>query len=161
MKQRLALGIALLGRPKLLLLDEPTNGLDPASTFKLRKLLEMQKQKGVSMLVTSHVLGDLEKICDRFLFIKGGKIIRSVSKKEIKNHFHSYAFEVSDPIQAKVILTPYLRRQTGTYFEADFPDTDTFEAILKELVKKAGIKDIYRIESDLEALYKEVYGDNL
>lgn len=160
MKQRLALGLALLGNPKLLLLDEPTNGLDPESTFKLRKLLEAQKEKGVSMLVTSHVLGDLEKICDRFLFIKDGQIIRSVSKDEIKDHFHAYAFEVDEAKAAHEILKPYIRKELGTYFEADFPDKETLGMVLKELTQKIKVKDVYRIESDLEALYKQIYGEN-
>jgi len=115
MKQRLAIGLALLGNPRLLLLDEPTNGLDPESTFKLRNLLEKQKQKGVSMLVTSHVLGDLEKICDRFLFIRDGKIIRSVSKNEIKDHFHTYAFEASKPKEASRILHPFLQKDAMAF----------------------------------------------
>lgn len=160
MKQRLAIGLALLGKPNLLLLDEPTNGLDPESTFQLRKLLEEQKKRGVSLLVTSHILGDLEKICDRFLFIKEGRIIRSVSKSEIKNHFHSYAFEVEDPKAASEILQIYLRKESGAYFEADFPDGQAFEAALKELTQRAGVRDVYRIESDLEALYKQIYGEN-
>ncbi len=159
MKQRLALGLALLGNPKLLLLDEPTNGLDPESTFKLRKLLEEKKAQGASMLITSHVLGDLEKICDRFLFIKEGRIIHSISKSEIKDHFHAYAFEVNDAKEAQRILKPYIRKKSGTYFEADFPNAETFETVLKELAKIVGIKDIYRIESDLEALYKQIYGE--
>ncbi len=159
MKQRLAIGLALLGNPKLLLLDEPTNGLDPESTFNLRRLLEKQKQKGVSMLVTSHVLGNLEKICDRFLFIKEGKIIRSVSKNEIKDQFHTYAFEAAKPDEASQILHPFLQKESGSYFEAVFPDTETFEATLKQLTQKAGIRDVYRIESDLESLYKQIYGD--
>ncbi len=159
MKQRLAIGLALLGNPRLLLLDEPTNGLDPESTFKLRNLLEKQKQKGVSMLVTSHVLGDLEKICDRFLFIRDGKIIRSVSKNEIKDHFHTYAFEASKPKEASRILHPFLQKESGSYFEAVFPDAAAFEATLKQLTEKAGIRDVYRIESDLESLYKQIYGE--
>lgn len=160
MKQRLAIGLALLGNPKLLLLDESTNGLDPESTFKLRKLLEKKKAQGVSMLVTSHVLGDLEKICDRFLFIKEGKIIRSISKSEIRDHFHSYAFEVRNPAEARGILKPYIRTESNTYFEADFPSADIFESVLSALAREAQVKDVYRIESDLEALYKQIYGES-
>lgn len=161
MKQRLSIGIALLGNPPLLLLDEPTNGLDPESTFKLRKLLEKKKAQGTSMLVTSHILGDLEKICDRFLFIKQGKIIRSVSQAEIKDHFHNYAFEVDDAEKTRKILQPYLHKNAGTYFEACFPDGETFETALKQLAAQVRIRDVYRIESDLEALYKKIYGTAL
>lgn len=159
MKQRLALGIAFLNNPKLILLDEPTNGLDPESVFKLRKLLSSQKEKGTSLLVTSHVLGDLEKICDQFLFIQNGRIIDSIERSQIKNRFHSYGFEVENEQAASQILEPWIQKQQGQYFQVEFPDASTFAEAVNDLSSATKIMDIYRIESDLEALYKKIYGD--
>ena len=84
MKQRLALGIALLSDPKLLILDEPTNGLDPAGVFDLRNQLKtLAKEKHVPILVSSHQLGELEKISDRYICINKGKIVEN--PKQMKN----------------------------------------------------------------------------
>jgi ABC-2 type transport system ATP-binding protein len=84
MKQRLALGICLLTDPKLLILDEPTNGLDPGGIIELRNMLTfLAKEKKVSILVSSHNLNEIEKICDKFIFIKGGKIISTEANRKV------------------------------------------------------------------------------
>lgn len=75
MKQRLALALALLPSPALLLLDEPTNGLDPGAVFSLRRELKALKEQGVAILYSSHQLGELERTCDRMLFIREGRLI--------------------------------------------------------------------------------------
>lgn len=75
MKQRLALSLALIASPRLLLLDEPTNGLDPGLLLGLREELKSLKYNGVSIMYSSHQLSEVEKICDRFIFIRSGKIL--------------------------------------------------------------------------------------
>lgn len=78
MKQRLALGIALLSKPKFLILDEPTNGLDPTGVILLRNtLLELVKNEDISILFSSHQLGEVEKLADRLICINQGKIIET------------------------------------------------------------------------------------
>jgi ABC-2 type transport system ATP-binding protein len=71
-KQRLALGRALLHEPKVLLLDEPASGLDPRSRVELRDLLRTLAGQGVAVLVSSHILSELEEIADRVVFVNGG-----------------------------------------------------------------------------------------
>lgn len=76
MKQRLALGIALITEPKLLILDEPTNGLDPEGVIEFRQLLKkFASENGMSILISSHILSELDKICTRVLFIKDGELV--------------------------------------------------------------------------------------
>ncbi len=94
MKQRLALALALLTSPKLLLLDEPANGLDPSAVFALREVLKELRSEGVAILYSSHQLDELEKICDRTVFIQGGKIIDTATVDEIG--YRSYNFYISD-----------------------------------------------------------------
>lgn len=78
MKQRLAIGIALINEPKLLILDEPTNGLDPEGVMEFRELLKkISSESGVSILISSHILSELDKICTRILFIKDGELVES------------------------------------------------------------------------------------
>ncbi len=82
MKQRVALAQAFMGNHKLILLDEPTNHLDIDSIFILRSAIEVRKQQGTAFILTSHVLTELEKLCDRVLFLINGKVIREISASE-------------------------------------------------------------------------------
>jgi ABC-2 type transport system ATP-binding protein len=75
MIQRFGLGAALMGNPKLLILDEPTSGLDPIGIREIRLLLESLKQKGMTILLNSHFLSEVEKICDTAAIISSGKLL--------------------------------------------------------------------------------------
>jgi ABC-2 type transport system ATP-binding protein len=75
--QRLGLAQALLGEPDLLLLDEPTAGLDPAGVAKIRELLQAVRARGGAVLLNSHLLSEVERICDRVLFMKSGRLLRA------------------------------------------------------------------------------------
>ena len=85
MKQRLGIACALIKRPKLLILDEPTNGLDPKGIKELRKMLKIISEKEkISILISSHILSEVENICDRILIINEGKIISDFGIEEVK-----------------------------------------------------------------------------
>ena len=75
MKQRLAVGAALLHRPDLLILDEPANGLDPAGIVEMRDLMKRLKGEGHTVLISSHVLHEIEHICDRIAIMSRGKVV--------------------------------------------------------------------------------------
>lgn len=75
MKQRLAVGAALLGSPDLLILDEPANGLDPAGIVEMRDLIKRLKAQGHTVLISSHVLHEIEQICDRIVIMSHGRIV--------------------------------------------------------------------------------------
>jgi ABC-2 type transport system ATP-binding protein len=75
MLQRLALGGALLGNPRLLILDEPTSGLDPIGIREIRELLEALKPDGMTILLNSHLLSEVEKICDSAAIINHGRLV--------------------------------------------------------------------------------------
>lgn len=86
MKQRLGIAQALLHSPKLLILDEPTNGLDPAGIKDLRELLRnLSSETGLTVLVSSHILGEMQQMCDRVGIINKGKIITVKSIEELLN----------------------------------------------------------------------------
>ncbi|WP_026883190.1 ABC transporter ATP-binding protein [Clostridium akagii] len=86
MKQRLGIGQALLHRPKLLILDEPTNGLDPAGIKDMRNLLKkLAKETDLTVLISSHILGEMQQMCDRVGIINNGKIITVKTVEEIIN----------------------------------------------------------------------------
>lgn len=84
MRQKLGIACALLGNPDLLLLDEPTNGLDPVAIAEIRHLLTDLNQQGVTIFISSHILGEMEKIATDYAFMVDGKVIKSLSSKELK-----------------------------------------------------------------------------
>jgi ABC-2 type transport system ATP-binding protein len=75
MQQRLGLAQALIGAPDLLLLDEPTSALDPAGRRTVRNLLEELRERGVAVLLNSHLLSEVELVCDRVAIISGGRLV--------------------------------------------------------------------------------------
>lgn len=86
MKQRLGILLAVLNKPKLLLLDEPLNGLDPEGVYEIRTfLLNICHQEGISLLISSHILSEMQIFCDRFLFLKDGVISKDLTKSDLKN----------------------------------------------------------------------------
>ncbi len=83
MKQRLAIGAALLGNPKVLVLDEPTNGLDPVGISDIRKLIVELKEQGHTIIMASHLLDEVEKVCTHAAILKTGNLITTGDVAEI------------------------------------------------------------------------------
>jgi ABC-2 type transport system ATP-binding protein len=77
MQQRLGVAQALVGSPKLLLLDEPTSALDPVGRRTVRRLLEELRRRGIAVLLNSHLLSEVELVCDRVVILLGGKVVAS------------------------------------------------------------------------------------
>ncbi|MEM7040082.1 MAG: ATP-binding cassette domain-containing protein, partial [Bacteroidota bacterium] len=77
MKQRLAIAAALLGDPKVLILDEPTNGLDPQGIKEIRELIREIGQRGITILLASHLLDEVEKVCTHVAVLRTGKLLYS------------------------------------------------------------------------------------
>ncbi len=83
MKQRLAIAAALLGNPKVLLLDEPTNGLDPQGIAEIRKLILTVSKQGITIILASHMLDEVEKVCSHVAIIKKGMLLVQGNVNEI------------------------------------------------------------------------------
>jgi ABC-2 type transport system ATP-binding protein len=83
MQQRLGLAQALIGNPRLLLLDEPTSALDPAGRRLVRTLLEELRAEGVAVLLNSHLLSEVELVCDRVAIIAGGRLVAAGTPDEL------------------------------------------------------------------------------
>ncbi len=87
-RRRLDLATALLGEPELLIMDEPTNGLDPLGVRLLRCAIKSAAARGAAVLVSSHNLEELHKLATRYLFLGGGRIIRSISSADLEAACH-------------------------------------------------------------------------
>jgi ABC-2 type transport system ATP-binding protein len=83
MQQRLGIAQALVGSPRLLMLDEPTSALDPVGRRIVRDLLLELKGRGVSVLLNSHLLSEVERVCDRVAILVGGRIVARGSPAEL------------------------------------------------------------------------------
>ncbi len=84
MKQRIGLAQALIHRPKLLILDEPTNGLDPQGIYKFRQIIKnLVKEKGISVLLSSHLISEIQLMCDKVTIINKGKIIETAKVEDL------------------------------------------------------------------------------
>lgn len=83
MKQRLAIAVALLNDPQLIILDEPTNGLDPKGIMDVRKIIQETAKSGATILVSSHILSEIEKTCTRILMLQKGKLIQEISTTQM------------------------------------------------------------------------------
>jgi ABC-2 type transport system ATP-binding protein len=104
MRQRLGIAQALLGHPRLLILDEPANGLDPAGIREIRELLRGLASTGMSVFVSSHLLAEIELMCDRVAIIHKGNILRDGTVRELISSQRAMEFHVADIARASQVL---------------------------------------------------------
>ena len=96
MKQRLAIAQAMLGMPELLILDEPTNGLDPPQIFALRGVLRRYAESGRTVIVSSHLLGEVEQTCSDVVVMARGRLIAAGPVAELAGESNELTIEVTD-----------------------------------------------------------------
>lgn len=135
MKQRLGLAAALLHQPELILLDEPTNGLDPAGMREVRDLLRGLAGEGITVFLSSHLLNEVEQICDRVAVLNQGRIVAQGRVSELLGQQQVVRIRVASPAAAREVLlasgvAAEQLRSNGSYLEvAGLPG----EAIVERL----------------------------
>ena len=106
MKQRIGIAMALLGNPVLLVLDEPINGLDADGMRIMREVLTDVSKLGTTVVISSHILGELEKIATHYGIVRGGKMIKEMTAAELEADCRTYvALQAKDMSRAKAILS--------------------------------------------------------
>lgn len=109
MRQRLGIARAILHEPEILLLDEPTNGLDPQGVVEIRELLLKIAGSGTTILVSSHILPEVEKIVSSIGILNNGVLLEQVSKEDFqKKCKHKSIYKVSDVTKAAALIRQYL-----------------------------------------------------
>ena len=149
MKQRLGMALALINKNELLILDEPMNGLDPDGVqATIQTLKHLAKELHIGIVISSHILGDLDKLCDRAYFIKNGAIIQTVTLgKEVSVYQFTFDEENEDKVSEISALFDGVEQRHPLWLisEADYP------LFLKELV----LNDIIPLEIKKHALNLE------
>jgi ABC-2 type transport system ATP-binding protein len=105
MKQRLGIAASLLREPQLLLLDEPTTGLDPAGMRDMRELVKRLASEGITILLSSHILAEVEELCNRVAIIRSGRIIyEGLLEELLQSAAGGYRLKSTDPERARAVL---------------------------------------------------------
>lgn len=139
MKQRVKLAQALVHDPDLLLLDEPTNGLDPAGRDAMLNLIHrIGTQFGISVLVCSHLLGEVERICDTLVAIDGGRLLRSAQLSDMTSATDVLSVEVSEgseELAARLAALDLPVRREGRSLLVPLTDDGTYDLILNAVAQ--------------------------
>ena len=167
MKQRLGIARALIHRPKILLLDEPASGLDPKARLELRNLLRSLRDQGTTILISSHILTELEGFCTSIGIMEKGRMIRSGRIEEVtadeklgRDMQVSWLGDARATLEARLAVHPQvsklqLNEHTGT-FQFTGSD-DELAALLADLIS-AGVrvKTFAEIKQTVEDLYMKL-----
>ncbi|MFP3203535.1 MAG: ABC transporter ATP-binding protein [Sulfolobus sp.] len=153
MKRRFALALSLINNPRNLILDEPQNGLDPQGMKLVRELLIRMKNKGCAIIFSSHLLGEMEKIADRIVFINKGKIIKEVKNKELSGVTKIVLKEANQDILKKVSEIGDVKIKGNVIYLKEGAD-------LEDIIKLIGKNNILELKQsyDLEELFSSLYG---
>lgn len=105
MKQRLGMANAIMGNPEILILDEPVNGLDPQGISDIRNLIKhLNEEYGMTIIVSSHILGELQNTAHRFGIIHEGHVAKVVTEEELNHLSNAVRIKVEDAERAKEVL---------------------------------------------------------
>lgn len=164
MKQRLGLAIAMLGSPELLVLDEPINGLDPEGIAQLREVIaDLHRKRGVTIFISSHILGELSKIATHYGIIKDGELIEQITAEELANKRKDYlAVKVENARRASDVLSQQLGIPLPEVVASDelhihdYKDTAAVNKVLYS--NDFNVQEVFLHQQDLEEYFIELMG---
>ncbi len=159
MKQRLGVAAALLGEPELLILDEPTNGLDPAGMADMRELIRDLARDGHTILLSSHMLGEVQQICDRVGVISQGRLVAEGTVAQLRGQGHLLV--TADPwhqargVAERLLGAKRVRVVAGSLWLDAAPEDAA--GINRELVTSGiDVTQLHWVERDLEEAFFEM-----
>ena len=160
MKQRLAIAAALLKQPQLLILDEPTNGLDPAGIREIRDMIRQLGDSGVTVMLSSHILAEVQQVCDHVSIIGRGELLASGSVDEVIGESGSgvrVGLLDLDAGAALLASHQYAVRREGGHLVVDGVNDN---AAITKLLAEAGhyVSELIPLRADLESVFLELTG---
>jgi ABC-2 type transport system ATP-binding protein len=160
MRQRLGVASSLVRNPRLLLLDEPTNGLDPAGRDEMLELIRRTGTEfGIAVIVASHLLGEIERVCDHLVAIEGGQLLRSAPLGSFTQRTGTLAVEVEegrDALATRLAAAGLTTAIDGTAVLIDLVDERPFD-LVRDVVAELGLP-LVRLEQRrhrLEDLFRD------
>jgi ABC-2 type transport system ATP-binding protein len=162
MKQRLAIAATLLKEPDLLIFDEPTNGLDPAGIREIRNTMRSLGEQGKSVLVSSHILDEVEQVADTVSIIGHGRLLASGRVADVigDQSATSVRVGVADPVAAQRILTDggLVVRQDGGLLVVEGV-SDGAEITKRLAAHDLFVNELIPVRADLESVFLELTAD--
>ena len=156
-KKKVGIVQGLLHEPKLIILDEPTSGLDPLMQQKFFDLLKEENKKGVTILFSSHILSEVEKICDRVAIIKEGKLIKLEKMSTLKENKHKrFKIESNTDIDKDYFNIPGVNKLEIKDSTISFIFRGNINVIMKKL-SAIDISNLWIEEPDLEEIFMHYY----
>ena len=166
MKQRLGIGRAIIHDPRLLILDEPAAGLDPRARLELKVLLQEFHRRGKTILVTSHILSDLEEICTSVAILEQGRLLRVGKLNEVlerRTTARKFRLKLSAPVhelQTALSTRPGVANVSGSNIAAEFEFSGMDSAVaslLRSLIESgAAVCEFTEIQESLESVYSRL-----
>ena len=150
MRQRLGVARALLAEPELLILDEPMNGLDPAGMEEFRFMIRAFVEEGRTVVLSSHLLDEVEKTCDAIAIVDQGKVVVQGAIGDLTGEATTVLVGTSDDAQAQSLLGEYDVERVPEGLRVQSEDEATAAAVNRKLVE-AGI-DVHRLEPERVSL---------
>lgn len=164
MKQRLGIALAIVGEPDILVLDEPINGLDPQGIAEIREtILRLNQERNMTILISSHILGELSKIATHYGIIHQGQLLQELTREELMEKCREHVeLRLENPRRAcpvldRIGIQNYSVIDQETIYIYDYPDSseDLMEALALEQIY---IKEIKMTNEDLETYFLSLTG---
>ena len=162
MRQRLGIAVALAGNPDLLVLDEPVNGLDPQGIIEIRELvLKLNREHGITVLISSHILDELSRLATHYGFIDGGCMIKEISAQELESRCRKC---IRASVSSTGALARVLDAMGAAYSIVDDSQADIYgEVQITALVEALGregctVYSVKEHDESLESFYMELVG---
>ncbi|EAD9795212.1 ABC transporter ATP-binding protein [Listeria monocytogenes] len=159
MRQRLGIAQALLSNPKLLILDEPTNGLDPSGIHEMRDFIRaLARNEGISVLVSSHLLSEIELLCDRVAIMTDGTIIKTDQVAHLLSSRAQLRWRVTPIEQAKAFLESVTEVEVDGEYLVTAMNEESAEWNEQLVAKGIKVHEIDKRKPSLEDLFLELTG---
>lgn len=165
MRQRLGIAMALVSDPKLILLDEPMNGLDPEGIIEMRETIINLNKAGVTFFISSHILAELDKVCNRIGIISHGEMVEEISIEDLHANSRKQIFiETKQSEEAANILKEKLNLKEITVFKEElniFDDVEIADVMKVLLENKIVVTNFQTKQESIEDYYiKRIKGDD-